>query len=206
MGKDIKTKRQSVHYVNNKEFSQAVFDYVTEANAAIERGEEAPQIPDYIGECFVKITEGLSHKPNFVQYSYRDEMVMDAQENCVKAIMNYDLNKATRTGLPNAFAYFTQCSFYAFIRRIAKEKKQWEIKLRYIETASIEAFADFGMDDHNGDSLIAKIRNRTSSIKHRDDSFIEDDSHKPFVPKKVVNRGWTAKKKDTTATLEMFID
>ena len=107
MGKDIKTKRQSVHYVNNKEFSQAVFDYVTEANAAIERGEEAPQIPDYIGECFVKITEGLSHKPNFVQYSYRDEMVMDAQENCVKAIMNYDLNKATRTGLPNAFAYFT---------------------------------------------------------------------------------------------------
>jgi hypothetical protein len=166
---------------------------------------EAPQIPNYIGECFMKICEGLSHKPNFIRYSYRDEMVMDAVENCVKAIMNFDLNKATRTGLPNAFAYFTQIAYFAFLRRIAKEKKQWEIKLKYIESASIEAFADFGMDDHHdGDSLIAKIRGRTNSISHRDDSFIESDDDK--APMKKAQRGWGAKKVKATTTASLFED
>lgn len=212
MAKELKPKaekKRSVHYVNNKEFSSAVVEYVKSANAAkalIEAGDstaEVPIIPNYIGECFMKIAEGLSHKPNFIRYSYRDEMVMDATENCVKAILNYDVHKATRTGLPNAFAYFTQISYFAFLRRIAKEKKQWDIKLKYIETASIEAFADFGMDSNqNGDSLISKIRNRTSSISHKDDSFILDDSHKPYVKK--VQRGWGKKKaakNSTTASL-----
>lgn len=203
MAKDIKTKtekRQSVHYVNNKEFSTAVVDYVRRANEAAAEGRAVPQIPNYIGECFVKITEGLSHKPNFIRYSYRDEMVMDAQENCVKAIMNFNLNKATRTGLPNAFAYFTQIAYYAFLRRIAKEKKQWEIKMKYIESAAINAFADFGMEDgeHSGDSLIAKIRNRTDSIRHRDVSFIQDDSDKP------AKKGRSSSKPKETSTLDLL--
>lgn len=208
MPKELKVKsekKQSVHYVNNKEFSQAVVDYVKLAKDTEAAGNEAPQIPNYIGECFLKICEGLSHKPNFIRYSYRDEMVMDAVENCVKVIGNFDISRETRTGLPNAFAYFTQCAYYAFLRRIAKEKKQWEIKLKYIETASIEAFADFGMDSHHdGDSLINKIRGRTNSISHRDDSFIEDEDKAPV---KKVQRGWgmkkvkAAKAASTTATL-----
>lgn len=205
MAKEAKIKpekKRSEHYVNNKEFSLAVVEYVKAANAATEGGTEVPTITNYIGECFMKIAEGLSHAPNFIRYSYRDEMVMDGVENCVKAIMNFDLNVTTRTGLPNAFSYFTQISYFAFLRRIAKEKKQYDIKLRYIESAAIDAFADFGLDaGMNGDSLIEKIRGRTDSIKHRDDSFIDDDSHKPFVPaKKKVNRGWTKKVKASTTT------
>lgn len=203
-------KKRSEHYVNNKEFSLAVVEYVKSANAATAVGEEAPTITNYIGECFMKIAEGLSHAPNFIRYSYRDEMVMDGVENCVKAIMNYDINVATRTGLPNAFAYFTQISYYAFLRRIAKEKKQWDIKLRYIESAGIDAFADFGLDSSmSGDSLIEKIRGRTDSIRHKDDSFIEDDSHKPFIPpKKKINRGWVKKVKASTSVniLDVFSD
>ncbi len=111
---ETKRKKEQRHYVNNKEFSQAVVDYVTAVRIARDAYKDEPIIPNYIGECFLKIAEGLSHKPNFISYTYREEMVMDAVENCIKAIMNYDINKATRTGLPNAFAYFTQISYYAF--------------------------------------------------------------------------------------------
>lgn len=133
-------KRESEHYVNNKEFSQAVVDYVKDVKLAESNSTEVPRIPEYIGRCFLRIAEGLSHKPNFIRYTYREEMVMDAVENCIKACSNYNGAAATRTGLPNAFAYFTQICYYAFLRRIMKEKKQQEIKFRYIEHAGIEDF------------------------------------------------------------------
>ena len=125
-------KRKSIHYVNNADFSQAVVDYVTITDTAKTKNETIPNVPDYIATCFLRIAEGLSHKSNFIRYTYREEMVMDAVENCLKAIGNYDLQAATRTGKPNAFAYFTQISWYAFLRRIAKEKKQQDIKMKYL--------------------------------------------------------------------------
>jgi metal-dependent amidase/aminoacylase/carboxypeptidase family protein len=97
-------------------------------------------------------------------------MVMDAVENCIKAIMNYNVEKATRTGLPNAFAYFTQISYYAFLRRIAKEKKQQDIKERYIAYAGADAFADFDseMPTAQSDNIIGSIRAKNQSIKDKD--------------------------------------
>lgn len=92
------------HYVNNKDFSQAVVEYVNSANEAKSENKEEPVITEYIGECFLKIAEGLSHKSNFSGYTYREEMVMDAVENCIKAIMNYNVEKATRTGLTDSAA------------------------------------------------------------------------------------------------------
>jgi len=130
-------KRKSIHYVNNAEFSQAVVDYVTTVQEAKKAQTQLPIVPDYIAQCFLRISEGLSHKSNFIRYTYREEMVMDAVENCLKAIENYNLEAATRTGKPNAFAYFTQITWYAFLRRIAKEKKQQDIKLKYLSKADI---------------------------------------------------------------------
>ena len=120
------------HYVNNAQFSAAVVEYVTTVREAKEKEDKLPIVPDYIATCFLKIAEGLSHKSNFIRYTYREEMVMDAVENCLKAIENYNLEAATRSGKPNAFAYFTQISWYAFLRRIAKEKKQQDIKFKYM--------------------------------------------------------------------------
>ena len=121
------------HYVNNKEFSLAVVDYCNRLQKAQkQKSKKIPVIDNYIAECFLKIAEGLSHKSNFIRYTYREEMVMDAVENCLKAIKNYDIETATRTGTPNAFAYFTQIAWYAFLRRIDKEKKQQDIKLKYM--------------------------------------------------------------------------
>src|SRR5210317_2147170 len=130
------------HYVNNADFSQAVVDYVRHANECAEQGKSKPIVTNYIAQCFLKISEGLSHKANFVRYTYREEMVMDAVENCLKAIENYDIEAATRSGKPNAFAYFTQISWFAFLRRIAKEKKQQDIKLKYISEADLSMFIE----------------------------------------------------------------
>lgn len=160
------------HYVNNKEFSLAVCDYVKTVNEAKDKDEVVPIIPDYIAECFLKIAEGLSYKSNFIRYTYREEMVMDAVENSLKAIMNYDIEKATRTGLPNAFAYFTQISYYAFLRRIQKEKKQQDVKFKFIEKGGYEDF--FTVQEENGYeagdeyAFVDELRSRIERVHDQD--------------------------------------
>ena len=161
------------HYVNNKEFSLAVVDYCEKAEKAKkQKSKKVPIVPDYIAECFLKIAEGLSHKSNFIRYTYREEMVMDAVENCLKAIKNYDIKTATRTGTPNAFAYFTQITWYAFLRRIAKEKKQQDIKLKYLTRSGIEQFVDGDLsDDYTMNvvgSFVDTLRDRIDKVREFD--------------------------------------
>jgi len=163
---DRKLKPQEKpHYVNNKEFSLAVVDYCESAEKARkQKSKNIPIVPNYIAECFLKIAEGLSHKSNFIRYTYREEMVMDAVENCLKAIKNYDIKTATRTGTPNAFAYFTQISWYAFLRRIEKEKKQQDIKLKYIANVGIDELVDNQDGDMPNDEAMAFVDNLRSRI------------------------------------------
>lgn len=169
------SKKKSIHYVNNKEFSQAVVDYCTLVKEAKEAEKSLPIVPDYIASCFLKIAEGLSHKSNFIRYTYREEMVMDAVENCLKAIENYDVDAATRSGNPNAFAYFTQISWYAFLRRIAKEKKQQDIKLKYLSQSGIEQYILNDTDDVAANNavqaFIDQLKDRIDKVKERDDEF-----------------------------------
>ena len=186
--KQKRPRRAKEHYVNNKEFSQSVVDYVNSVNEKRDAGKDEPIITEYIGSCFLKISEGLSHKPNFYSYTYREEMVMDAVENCIKAIMNYDVDKATRTGLPNAFAYFTQISYYAFLRRIAKEKKQQDIKERYIDNAGAEAFADFdGHCDRN--SIVDTVRTKNQQYRELNSDNVKfvKQERKPRIKREIVD-------------------
>lgn len=156
-----KSDKNKEHYVNNREFTDAIVEYSTAVAEAKKKNKSKPIIPDYIAECFLKMAQGLSHKPNFYSYSYRDEMVMDGVENCVKAIGNYDVSASTRTGRPNPFGYFTQIMYYAFLRRIAKEKRQQEIKERYISQANIESFMSDNDDHHyDGSSMIERMKIR----------------------------------------------
>ncbi len=172
MTKKLKPKEKP-HYVNNREFSYAVVDYVKAVNDAIAKDEVPPKVTDYIATCFMKISEGLSHRPNFVRYTYRDEMVMDAVENCLRAIRNYNIETATRTGNPNAFSYFTQICFFAFIRRITKEKKQQDIKHRFIERMGVEDFMDMGMDQQaaaDTRAYVDQLKSRIDIIKTKDEA------------------------------------
>jgi hypothetical protein len=161
------------HYVNNREFSEAVVTYCESLQKARLEGKRLPIVTDYLASCFLKIAEGLSHKSNFVRYTYREEMVMDAVENCLKAIENYDIEAATRSGNPNAFAYFTQISWYAFLRRIQKEKKQQDIKMKYISEAEFNNFIDDAGDDDYGQPFIEQLRHRIDTVKEADSQFKE---------------------------------
>ena len=177
-------RKKSIHYVNNSDFSTAVVEYVQKVEDARKTDVSIPKVPDYIAQCFLRIAEGLSHKANFIRYTYREEMVMDAVENCLKAIGNYNLEAATRTGKPNAFAYFTQITWYAFLRRITKEKKQQEIKLKYLTKSGIDSFIDTGNESvaadqaaHFVDTLkdrIARVRSNDGEIKE----FVKQEKKK----------------------------
>jgi len=170
-GVNMLTKKENVHYVNNADFSNAVVEYVKTVNEAKDNKKPIPVVPNYIADCFLKISEGLSHKSNFIRYTYREEMVMDAVENCLKAIHNYNLETATRTGKPNAFAYFTQIAWYAFLRRIAKEKKQQDIKLSYISKIGVEHILGDMDDLQQYDFIVESLRQRIDRVKESDKNF-----------------------------------
>ena len=177
------------HYVNNADFSMAVVDYVKSANDAKEKHLAKPIVTNYIARCFLKIAEGLSHKANFVRYTYREEMVMDAVENCLKAIENYNLETATRTGKPNAFAYFTQISWYAFLRRIQKEKKQQDIKMKYLSETGLELLLqeEFETNPAAGQThaFVESLKQRIDLIKEHDNTI--KDYEKKDRKKRTVN-------------------
>ncbi len=178
--------KEKAHYVNNKEFSQAVMDYAVECRDCREKDKQVPKVTDYIARCFIKISEGLSHRPNFVRYTYREEMVMDAVENCLRAIGNYKIETATRTGKPNAFSYFTQICYYAFIRRIMKEKKQQDIKFKFIEKMGIDDFIQAGMDGETANETMAYVdtlRQRIGEVRKKD-TAIKDFAKKEKIKEK----------------------
>lgn len=114
------TPKPKKNYINNPDFLRALVEFKQRK----EKNPEEP-IPNYIGECFMKIAQGLSHKPNFINYTYRDEMIGDGIENCLMYFQNFNPEKSN-----NPFAYFTQIIYYAFLRRIQKEKKQTYIKYK----------------------------------------------------------------------------
>ena len=125
--------KKKVHYVNNKEFLEAIVVRKQMLREAEESGDSPPQITNYLGECILKIANHLSYRPNFINYTYRDEMISDGIENSLQYIDNFDPEKSK-----NPFAYFTQIIYFAFIRRITKEKKQQKIKDRILKRSNIQ--------------------------------------------------------------------
>ncbi|MDP7367395.1 MAG: sigma factor for late transcription [Candidatus Pacebacteria bacterium] len=132
--------RKKQHYVDNEKFLEVMSDYREKYLQAKDNDTELPIIPDYAGECFLKIAERLSHRPNFINYAFREEMVSDGIENSVMYASNFNPEKSA-----NPFAYFTQIIYFAFLRRIEKEKKQLYIKYKTMEEySSLEDHVDMG--------------------------------------------------------------
>ena len=131
------TRKRSEHYVNNKEFLAAIIAYKQEIADAEALGQPKPRITNYLGECFLKIATHLSYKPNFVNYMFKEDMICDGIENCVRYVHNFNPEKSK-----NPFAYFTQIIYYAFLRRISQEKKQLEIKNKILERTDFDEVFD----------------------------------------------------------------
>jgi len=156
----VMTKRKrSEHYVNNKEFLAALIKYREDKEIAEIQGKPKPPIPRYIGECFLKIANHLSFKPNFVNYMFKEDMISDGIENCVQYIHNFNPEKSQ-----NPFAYFTQIIHYAFLRRIQREKRQLEIKNKIIERSGYsEVFDDNNTLDGSNYSDYNSIKDNVHS-------------------------------------------
>lgn len=168
------------HYIDNKAFLAALLEHRTLVEAAKAAGQEPPPISNYLGDCFIKIARHLSYKSNFINYSYRDEMISDAIENCLAVVNNFDPNKSK-----NPFAYFTQITFFAFIRRIQREKKQMQTKFRFIDQLDISQMVtqehDNGefqnqfleylktqMDSYEYEKVVSTITKKTEKILETD--------------------------------------
>ena len=136
--------KKKTHYINNGDFLKALIEYQEQCQTAKNKKQEDPQIPNYIGECFLKIAEHLSRKPNFMSYSFREEMIGDGIENCLMYFRNFNPEKSK-----NPFAYFTQIIYYAFLRRIAKEKKQLYVKYKATEQFGLLDEGEM-FEDENG--------------------------------------------------------
>jgi len=146
------------NYVNNKEFLDALMVYRQQVAAAKELDKPKPRVPNYVGECFLKIATHLSYKPNFVNYMFREDMICDGIENCLQYIHNFNPEKST-----NPFAYFTQIIYFAFLRRIQREKKQLEIKAKILERSGFDEVLH--MDSHSGDMTGYNNSSDMNSIK-----------------------------------------
>ena len=171
------------HYINNADFCKALIDYKTKVELSITNNTTKPAIPNYIGECFLKIAHGLSHKPNFINYSYRDEMIADGIENCIMYFENFDPLKSN-----NPFAYFTQIVYYAFLRRIQKEKKQQATKYKLLENIDIDSIlAHSEGNEEFANSLLEMVRKQVDFI----------DIDRRTIPSK------KKKVKDTEGTLDL---
>lgn len=175
------TNKPSAHYVDNKKFYEALVEYRKCILEAQEKGLEKPRVTEYIGECFLKIATHLSYKANFINYTFKDDMISDGIENCLTAVEKFDPTRGM-----NPFAYFTQITFFAFVRRIQKEKKQQATKYKMMENVDIDMLLSHSQDNEEfANQLIEMVRKQYDQI----------DADKKVLPVK-------KKKRETDSSLE----
>lgn len=176
--KEVKSLK---HYIDNEKFCKCMLDWKKLVHRAEACGEKKPPVTDYIAECFLKIAEHLSHRPNFINYPFREDMIGDGVENCLLYAHNFDPSKSS-----NPFSYFTQIIYYAFLRRIEKEKKQAYIKYKCLEMKDFDGkFVDF-MKTSNGSY---------TDFLQKTFSLTENDIEKLDKTNKKSNRGRKRKNK-----------
>jgi len=175
----IKVPKIKSHYIDNKKFYQEMLDWKKQVKEARETGDPIPPVTEYIGRCFLEIAENLSKKPNFMNYVFKDEMIGDGIENCLMYCENFDPDKSN-----NPFSYFTQIIYFAFIRRIQKEKKQNYIKYKFLESM-----------DHDGDFT-----------KYLQAMGISEEEHENYKKQEEEKTKSKKRKKRKKKTLESFME
>jgi hypothetical protein len=140
MGKSINpNQKKPVNYIDKEEFYNALVAYKEACKLS---PDDIPRVPPYIGMCFIKIANGLASAPNFAGYSFRDDMVGEAIETCLRYVKSFDPEKSKQP-----FSYFTQCCWYVFIGRIQAEKKQTKLKRALVQYADFDTYALQAQDE-----------------------------------------------------------
>ena len=183
-----KSKVNKAHYVDNAKFLEAMIEYKREYNKAKEDDTGLPQISEYLGSVFLKIAQRLSFRPNFINYAFKNDMISDGIENCLHYIHNFNPEKSN-----NPFAYFTQIIYYAFIRRIQKEKKQLYIKYKSMQ--NYEIAPEYMDQEKSNNNYISLSDYENSDFKVMVDDFV--DTFEKSRKKKAV--------KKSESNLELFM-
>jgi len=190
MYKIMGKRKKTIHYVDNAKFLEEMIEYKRQYKISKNNDEELPIISEYLGSVFLKIAQRLSFRPNFINYSFKDDMISDGIENCLHYIHNFDPEKSS-----NPFAYFTQIIYYAFIRRIQKEKKQLYIKFKSMQNYEINSTYDDSANEGDNVDLTGDYKN--SDFRVMVDEFV--DTFEKSKKKKAV------KKKPEPSNLELFM-
>jgi len=181
-------KRQKHNYVDNKKFLAEMIKY-RESVINSKSEDTRPRVPFYIGDCIMKIATHLSYKPNFVNYTFREEMISDGVENCLQYIDNFNPEKSR-----NPFAYFTQIIYFAFLRRIQKEKKYLYTKYKASENTNLFGeTSERHTHDGNNNTYADKIKYNEWSEEYMNDFIVNFEEHK------------RRKKRKTVAPLDKFM-
>ena len=186
------------HYVNNEDFLQAMIDFRESCEIAKNEGKPRPVIPEYIARCIMMIAEKLSRKPNFYNYTFREDMVGDAIKNCILYIDNFDPSISR-----NPFAYFTQIIYYAFIQRIQKERKQLYVKYKSTEMLAILGdYEQYELTDMDGES-----DGRQFELYENISEFIDNYEEKNNIKKTKKKKKEQERKEDSAFILDdLFVD
>ena len=184
-------KKNPLHYVDNEQFLESMIKYQNEVKQAKETDGPDPLIPEYLGECFMKIANRLSFRPNFINYAFRDDMISDGIENCIQYMNNFNPEKSS-----NPFAYFTQIIYYAFVRRIQKEKKQLYIKYKTMDSQAVMT-ENIEISKHDKDQNYS-YETMTQDQKVNMYNFISNFEESKKKKKAVA-------KKKTSTNLELFM-
>lgn len=162
-------------YVDNKKFTKELGKWAKRVREQIEYGEQPDKMTDYIGECIYLICTNMSYKSSFNNYTYKEDMIGDSIENCVRYIKNFNNEKNN-----NAFGYVSTIAYYAFVRKIKKENKRHIDHLLFIRKTFSESDIRDALDADNPND----IRGYNTYIDHMqsilDDMNIElPDKEKP---------------------------
>jgi len=171
-------KKKPEHYVDNKKMLEVVTDWKNEIQKARDAGEDDPRMPEELGKMILLICKRLMMRPNFLNYSYREEFVSDAIENCMRYAKNFDPEKSK-----NPFGYYTQIAYFSAIHRINKEKKQFATKAKMVQQSGVLAIgAESNTQGHdNAEDYSNGYRDFLRNFY--DVELVSDKEKKPRKPK-----------------------
>jgi len=173
-----KNKKKNEHYVDNAKFLEAMKEYKALCEDAEKNDKEKPLVTNYIGGCFLKIANHLSYRPNFINYTFKDDMISDGIENCLQYLDNFNPEKSK-----NPFAYFTQIVYYAFIRRIQKEKKLYDLKMKFLQNIDLSELVSQSDGDPEIEAYLNNLLQQEELWKTSEDPAEQAPKPKPRRPK-----------------------
>lgn len=132
------SRRNGKYWVDKEEFYNAIVEH-RKLQAA--NPDKKIKLNNYLAQCIINISHGVMSRYNFSRYSYRDEMISDAELTILKYFNTFDPAKST-----NPYGYFWLAAYRSGQRRVILETEQNAIKAKSIQNMLLDEDS-IGMDE-----------------------------------------------------------